>query len=129
MHSITPHIDFKHIKGKENVLVDSLSRLKHLGLHEENDPEESGYEYGKSIFDTDKNTVFDIDSEQNVRNKLEIDSIKYCLNGKGIANLKSQVTDAHTIDTDSLLHMCNLDPEKIKQLQQQDGHMAKIIDK
>ena len=43
-------IDFKHIKGKENVLVDSLSTLRCLGLYENNDPEKPGYEYGKSIF-------------------------------------------------------------------------------
>ena len=49
MYAITPHIEFKHIKGKENVLVDSLSRLKHLGLHDDNDSEEPGQEYGKSI--------------------------------------------------------------------------------
>ena len=49
IHSITPHIDFEHIKGKENVLADSLSRLRCLGLHEDNNPEESGYENGKSI--------------------------------------------------------------------------------
>ena len=36
-----PHIEFQNIKGKENILVDSLSRLRHLGLHEDNDPEGS----------------------------------------------------------------------------------------
>ena len=29
IHSITHHIDFKHIRGKESMLVDSLSRLRH----------------------------------------------------------------------------------------------------
>ena len=28
IHSITPHTDFEHIKGKENVLVYSLLRLR-----------------------------------------------------------------------------------------------------
>ena len=37
IHAITPHIEFKHIKGKENILADSLSRLRHLGLHDDND--------------------------------------------------------------------------------------------
>ena len=46
LHSITPHIEFKHIKEKENVLADILSRLGHLGLHEDSDPEESEFEYG-----------------------------------------------------------------------------------
>ena len=53
MHAITPHIEFKHTKGKENVLVDSLSRLRYLGLHNDNYPEETGQEHGKSIFDID----------------------------------------------------------------------------
>ena len=58
------------------MLVDILSRLRHLGLHEDNDPEESGYEYRKSIFDTDENTVCTLDSNQNVNNEFEIDGIK-----------------------------------------------------
>ena len=84
IYSITPHIDFEHIKGKgkENVLADNLSRLRCLGLHEDNDPEESGYEYGKSIFNTDKNAVCNIDSDQHVNNKFEIHGIKSCLKGK-----------------------------------------------
>ena len=31
------------------MLADSLSRLRHVGLHKDNDPKESGYEYRKSI--------------------------------------------------------------------------------
>ena len=60
--SITPHIEFDLIKGKENALADILSRLRCLGLHDDNDPEESGQEYGKSIFDMDENTVNNVDS-------------------------------------------------------------------
>ena len=37
MHAIPPYIEFKHIEGKENVLADSLSRLRCLGLHDDND--------------------------------------------------------------------------------------------
>ena len=33
IHSITPYINFKHIKGKENVWADSLLRLKYLDLY------------------------------------------------------------------------------------------------
>ena len=32
--SITPYITFKHIKGKDNILADSLTQLQRLGLHE-----------------------------------------------------------------------------------------------
>ena len=51
MHPITPHIKFEHIKGKDNVLADSLARLRCLGLHDDNDPEQPGQEYGKSILE------------------------------------------------------------------------------
>ena len=39
MNSITPHIELEHIKGKENVLAGSLSKLRYPGLHDNNDPE------------------------------------------------------------------------------------------
>ena len=81
--------------------MESLSGLKCLDLHENNDPWESGYEYGKSIFDTDENTVYNIESDQNVNNKFQIDGIKYYLNGKDLANFKSQDTNAYTINTNS----------------------------
>ena len=110
--------------------MDNLSKETHLGLHEDNNPEQSGYEYGKSIFDIEENTVcnININSDQNVNNKFEIDGIKYCLNVKDLGNFKSQGTSAHALDTNSLLSRYNLDPGNIKQLQQ-DGHITKIIDK
>ena len=43
IHVITSYIDFKHTKEKENVLEDSLWRLRHLGLYEDNDPEKTGH--------------------------------------------------------------------------------------
>ena len=94
--------------------MDNLWILRHLDLHEGNDPEESGYEYRKSIFDTDENAVCSIDSDQNVNNKFEIDGIEYCLNGKDFADFKSQDTNAHFIDTNSLSCMYDLDPEKYR---------------
>ena len=38
IHVITPYINFEHIKGKENVLANSLSRLQTLGLYKANEP-------------------------------------------------------------------------------------------
>ena len=35
-------------------------------------------EYGKSIFDTDKNTECSVYNNQKVNNEFEIDNIKYC---------------------------------------------------
>ena len=49
MHALTPHIEFEHVNGKENVKADSLSRLRCLALHDDNDTEEPGQEYGKYI--------------------------------------------------------------------------------
>ena len=73
MHAITLHSVFELIKGKENVVMDSLSRLMCLGLHGYNEPEEAVQEYGKSIFDTDENTKNSLDSDQNSNDIFEID--------------------------------------------------------
>ena len=59
-------------RENRNVLVDSLSRLRCLGLHNDNDLEEPGQEYDKSIFETDENTVNNIDSDHNANEKFEI---------------------------------------------------------
>ena len=77
MHAITAQIEFKHIKGKDNVLADSLSRLRCLDLHDDNEPEEPGQEYGKSIFDMDENMINSLDSDQNSNDKFEIDGRQY----------------------------------------------------
>ena len=57
--------------------VESLSGLRFLGNNEDNDPEKPGFEYGKSIFDTDENRVSSVDSNQNINSEFEIDDIKY----------------------------------------------------
>ena len=41
MHTITLYIDFEHIKGRDNILSDSLSRLKTLGLYEAINPQKN----------------------------------------------------------------------------------------
>ena len=79
MHAIKPYIEFEHIKGKDNVLADSLSRLKHLGLHDDNNLEEPDQEYGKSIFDTDEGIINSLDNDQNSNDKFEIDGQQYIL--------------------------------------------------
>ena len=63
--AITPLIEVEHIKGKDYVLGDLLSWLTCLDSHDEIDPEESGQEYGKSVFGTDENTINSLDSDQN----------------------------------------------------------------
>ena len=109
--------------------LQKVYRLRYIGIYEDNDPEKPRYEYGKSFFDADKYTVCSVDNNQNVNNDFEINNIKYCLNEKDLTNLQSQGRDAHTIDTNSLSHMYNLDPAKIKQLQQQHKYISKIFNK
>ena len=53
IHVITPYIDFECIKGKENILDDSLSRSQTLVLYEANESQKEGHEYGISIFDSE----------------------------------------------------------------------------
>ena len=53
-----------------------------------------------------------IHSDQNVNNKFEMNSIKYFLNEKGLANPRLQDTNTDTTDSKSLPCICNLDQEK-----------------
>ena len=48
---VSLHITFQHIKGKDNMLTDSLSHLQHLGLYEKNPQEKPSEEYNITIFD------------------------------------------------------------------------------
>ena len=45
-----PHTKFEHITGKENLLSDSLSGQRCLGLYENNDHGKLGCEYRTYIF-------------------------------------------------------------------------------
>ena len=77
----------------------------------------------------DENTVNSIDTDQNINNKSEIDGIKYFLDEKYLSNTRLQDTNINVTGTKSLPHICNLDPEKIIRLQQQDDYITKLIDK
>ena len=39
--SISPHITFQHIKGKDNILADDLTHLQCLGLYEKSPPQKN----------------------------------------------------------------------------------------
>ena len=71
IYAVTSYIDLEHIKGKYNVLVDSLSRLKTLGLYETNDPEEPGNKCGKSIFDSESDMICDITVCQHAKSEFK----------------------------------------------------------
>ena len=119
MHAITPHMEFEHIEGKNNVLADSLSRLRHLGLHDDNDSKEQGQEDGKSIFETDKSIIHSIDDDQKSADQFQINRQQYILD-------KHNADNTHTIstNTDSSKHTCHLDLQKLKQLQLQDENIT-----
>ena len=103
--------------------MDSLSGLRCLVLHDDNDPEKSGQEYGKSIFDMDKNMRNSFDSDLTSNDKFESDRREYPLDRNDLDN-----THASATITNSLQHTCNLDLEKLKQLQQ-DEYITKLIAK
>ena len=92
MLAITPHIEFKPIKGKNNVLVDSLSRLRHLGLHDDKDPEESGQEYGKSIFEADENIIHNLDNDQKSADQFKSNRQQYILDKNDTDNIHASNT-------------------------------------
>ena len=84
IHTITPYIEFKHIEGKENILADSLPRLKTLGLYETNTPEKEGHENSKSVFNLETQMVCSVDGNQNIAKilKLMVSNINMILNRK-----------------------------------------------
>ena len=110
---------------KENILADSLQRLRTLGLYRDNDPEKPGYEYGKAIFESDLEKTCNKDSSQDNNQDFEIDAVKYQLDKKDLDDLSSQDTSTHF--EDHIPFKCNLDLTKVKQLQQQDMHISKLI--
>ena len=128
-NTITPILISNTSRERKTCLQTVLSRLRCLGINEDNNPGKPGYEYGKQTFDTNENTVWSVDSNQNVNNEFQMDSIKYYLHEKGLTNLQSQRTDAHTVHTNCSSHVYKLDPTKIKQLQQKDMHISKLSDK
>ena len=91
IHSIIPHNEFEHIKGKEDILADSLSRLKTLGLYENNGPEKPGHEYGESIFNFNLETACNVDTSHNANQGFEIDSVKYELDEEDLDDLSYKI--------------------------------------
>ena len=127
IYTINPHIGFEHIKGKENILADSLSRLKILGLYETNTPEKEGHGYSKFVFNLEPETVCNIDRNQKVNQAFEIDSMKYQLDTEHEDDLSSPDTVVKPKLQDPL--QCMSDLTEVKQLHGQDMHLSKIIAK
>ena len=87
IHAVTPYISFEHIKGKKNTLAYSLLWLKTHGLYELNEPEKEGHKYGKSIFDSESETVSNIENSQKVNQTFEVDGVKYQFEEKHVDDL------------------------------------------
>ena len=84
------------IKGRDNIFVDSLSRLKTLGIYEANDPQELGSKYGQIYFDTISETICDVDISQDSNKEFEIKGVKYLIDEKDLDNFSSQSTDPNS---------------------------------
>ena len=93
--SITPYIIFKHIKGKDNILADSLTQLKRLGLYEkcpcredDQDQEITNFDKGESIKVTadpdsfslpDPNMIFSVTNETSANANHDLDKDTFVL--------------------------------------------------
>ena len=62
-------------------------------------PEKTGYEYGKSIFNTDIEAVCNVDISQNINIEFEIEGVKYYLDENDLNDPPSQSSDMHFEDT------------------------------
>ena len=120
IHVIAQYIVFKHVRGRGSILADSLLRLKTSGLYGANDPNELGSEFGKSIFDTCSEIGSYANDNQHLNREFEVQDIKYLINENDLDDLPPQRKGEYSGD---LMH---LDMGKIKQLQQQDTHIADI---
>ena len=101
--------------------MDSLSWLSYLGLHDHNEPEQPGKEYRKSIFETDENIIHSLDDDWESADQSEINR-QYILD-------KHNADNKNASSTSSPPHTCHLDLQKLKQLQQQDENITKLIAK
>ena len=102
IQSLTPYIDFEHIKGKENELANSLSTLQVLGLHEANEPEKEGHEYSKSISNSEAEIVYSIGNNQMVNQGFEVEGFKHQFDAKHVDDLLLHDTSVNSKHYDPL---------------------------
>ena len=82
---------------------------------------------GQICFNSEIETVCSVDSNQKVNQEFYISGIKYYLNPKHKNDLSSPGTAVKFQIQDP--PQCNIDLDKIKQLQAQDPHLSKVIAK
>ena len=108
IHAITPYIEFEHIKGRDNILLGILTRLKTLSLYEANDPNEPGSEYDKSMFASYPKIICDVDISKHSNKEFEIKDIKYHIDEKDLNSFPSLSTDPNPSS-----FKCNLDMKNV----------------
>ena len=128
--SISPHIIFQHIKGKDNILADSLSQLQCLGLYENSPPEKLGEEYSVVIFN-DSETI-----HEHVQPEDFTSPNPNMVTLNTYSNNEESVSDKHTFQIGDDIYEEDLPkphiqytPHQIKHLQMKDPPLAIIINK
>ena len=101
--------------------------MQTLCLYDAFDPEREEHEYGKSIFDSESETVSNIGTSQKVKQNFEVDSVKCQCNEEHVDDLSLHDTSVYS--KDHYLLKCKLDITEVKQSQGQDMHLSKIIKK
>ena len=76
------------------------------------------------MFETDENILHSLDNDHKSADQFEINGQQYILDKNDADNTHASNTSTH-----SLPHTCNLDLQKLKQLQQQDENNTKLIPK
>ena len=68
---------------------------------------EKGHEHGKSIFNSERETVCDIENSQKINQNFEVGGVKYQLDAKHVDNLSLHDTSVNSKHHDT--SQCNLD--------------------
>ena len=129
--SMSPHITFQHIKGKDNILADSLSHLQCLGLYEKSSPQKKiGEEYGISIFDEGETIHKNVQPEDFTPPDPDMVTLVTDSNNEESVSYKHTFQVGDNIYEEDLpkLHI-QYTPYQIKSLQMKDPSLAIIVNK
>ena len=79
IHAINPHVEFEHIKRKENIFSWQFIKAKTLGLYETNIPEKEEHGIWQICFQFRTRDGISVYSNWKVNQEFEINGIKYQL--------------------------------------------------
>ena len=103
------NIEFDYIKGSNNVLVDTMSRLVNINLDTQQHPEGPGYEFGNAVFEEFP----------------EVKTNTYEVNEVIVGTQKEIKGDPDLQDTLRCIEN-PIAPERLKRLQKQDAHIESL---